>query len=376
MAGLLGDIDPAMSIRRVALLSVFSLLVAACDSGSSSTRGSVAVPVTEDEDVAGWDSTPVEQFGQLQVDGTSLRSESGELVQLKGISSMWLNWENDGYAESKAALEWLRDNWHLSVIRASVGVEPGGAYLSNPERAQQQVDTIVQNAKDLGLYVIIDWHAHYATQHQEEAEEFFAKMAEKYGDLPNVLYEPFNEPKQGPAEGQNMPANQFWKDHLKPYYDAVLGKIREADPDNIVIFGTPNWSQDVDIAARSPVEGTNLMYTLHFYACTHGSGFISKGNAALTAGAALFVTEWGATHADGGTDGKVCEEEAQDWHDFMDEHAISWTAWKFDNCDGSKPVCDSSCLLKQGAPIDGPFTDEWLQGHATFVRDHMKPKKK
>ncbi len=35
-----------------------------------------------------------------------------------------------------------------------------------------------------------------------------------------------------------------------------------------------------------------------------------KGDVALNAGLALFVTEWGATHADGGYDGIVCAEEA------------------------------------------------------------------
>ena len=40
-------------------------------------------------------------------------------------------------------------------------------------------------------------------------------------------------------------------------------------------------------------------------------------NAALLQGAALFVTEWGATHADGGTDGKVCLDEAGAWHEWM-----------------------------------------------------------
>ena len=46
----------------------------------------------------------------------------------------------------------------------------------------------------------------------------------------------------------------------------------------------------------------------------------------------MFVTEWGATHADGGVDGIVCEYEAGLWHDWMDERNISSAAWKLDAC--------------------------------------------
>src|SRR5690606_30033580 len=44
--------------------------------------------------------TPVASLGHLRVDGAKLVSECGGTVQLKGVSSMWLNWENDGYALS------------------------------------------------------------------------------------------------------------------------------------------------------------------------------------------------------------------------------------------------------------------------------------
>lgn len=42
------------------------------------------------------------------------------------------------------------------------------------------------------------------------------------------------------------------------------------DPDNIILMGCPHWDQDIDIVAKSPIEGVeNVMYTLHFYAATH-----------------------------------------------------------------------------------------------------------
>lgn len=316
-------------------------------SGTSGTSaGSGGMPVDET-------GTPVERYGQLRVEGKELKSQSGAVVQLKGLSSMWLHWENDGYAENKQSLEWLRDNWKIDIVRAAMGVEPMGAYLDDPGKAKAQVENVVKNAIELGLYVIIDWHDHEALSHKDQAEAFFDEMAGKYGSHPNVLYETFNEPLM-----------VDWNTQLKPYHESVVAKIRAKDPDNVIILGTPNWSQDVDKAADSPLSGTNLLYTLHFYACSHKEWLRDKANQALAKNLPIFVTEWGATHADGGLDGVVCDADALAWHQWMNQNNISWTAWKLDGC------TDASCLFREGAPPTGGYND-WLQGHGPFVRDRL-----
>lgn len=330
---------------------------AACDAGSSSPAATPYsdAPSTDDTWVRSG-PTPVEAHGQLQVVGSELLDQHGEPVQLKGVSSMWLNWENDGFAENAQALLWMRDHWNLSVIRAAMGIEPPGAYRSNPTKALQQVETIIDNAIAAGVYVMVDWHDHNAILHQAEAVDFFGALAEKYADSPNVIYEPFNEPLA-----------IDWSTALKPYHEAVVTAIRAVDSDNVIILGTPNWSQGVDAAAQDPLEGTNLMYALHFYSCTHTAWLRARAQAALNAGLPMFVTEWGATHADGGTDGKVCLEEASTWMNWLESNHIGWTAWKLDNC-----AADSTCLLQPGAPVSGGWTSEYLHGHALFVRDALR----
>ncbi|MET8358496.1 cellulase family glycosylhydrolase [Micromonospora sp. NPDC005171] len=298
--------------------------------------------------------TPVERHGQLRVCGTTMCDKSGARVQLRGISSMWLNWETAPYAENLSALTWMRDNWNLQVIRAAMGVEPAGAYLSDPAKARAQVETIINNAVTAGVYVIVDWHAHEAQNNQSQAVAFFGDLARRYGNLPNVIWEPYNEPLQ-----------VSWTNVIKPYHQAVVSAIRAADPDNIIVLGTPTWSQDVDVAAASPVAGTNLMYTLHFYSCTHGASLRAKGDAAIRAGLALFVTEWGASNADGGLDGRACLPEAQSWIDWMKANGISWTAWKLD------VGTDTTNLLSPGAPVTGGWTN-YLHGHAAFVVANMR----
>jgi endoglucanase len=304
---------------------------------------------------AGPAGSPVARYGQLKVQGNQLVDQSGNPVQLKGVSSTWLNQESRPYAENLAALRWMRDNWNLSVVRAALGIGEPGAYLTNYKPGLAQVTQMIDNAIELGVYVIVDWHAVGTDLYLPEARAFFSQIGQKYGDRPNVIYEPFNEPTK-----------LSWSDVLKPYYAAVVATIRGLDPDNLIVLGTPQWSQLVSQAASDPVGGSNLLYTLHFYSCTHTAWLRATGDTALGQGMALFVTEFGATAADGGRDGLVCADEATSWFDWMAQNDISGTAWKLDAC------TDSSCILLGGASADGGFTDQWLHGHGQLVRDWIK----
>jgi endoglucanase len=297
--------------------------------------------------------SPVALHGQLRVaavDGVSqLVDKDGAPVQLKGASSDWLNWENRPYAESKAALQFMRDHWKLSVVRASMGTEQSGGYIGSPDLMKKAVASIVRHAIDLGVYVLVDWHTEVAVDQQQASVAFFTEMATAYGAYPNVIWEPYNEP------------NKVTWDQIKVYHQAVVDAIRGVDPDNPIVLGTPNYSQRVDVAADDPVQGANLLYTLHWYSCTHGQTYRDLGDKALAAGAALFVTEYGATFSDGGVPPNhdyVCEDEANLWFAWMAAHNISGVSWKIEECD------DSSCILKTSAGLDGNWTDDKLSSDA------------
>jgi endoglucanase len=306
--------------------------------------------------------------GQLKVVGTKLQDQSGNPVQLKGVSSYWLNWEGTKYAESKSAMQYMRDNWKMMALRAALGTGASGGYTTsdaNKTALQARMDTIVQNALALGVYVILDWHSGSAYKEPEQTASitFFTEMAKKYGACPNVIYEDYNEP-----------TGVTWA-QIKPYHTAVVAAIRAVDPDNLIIMGTPNWSQDVDKAAADPVSGTNLLYTLHFYSCSHSQSLRSKGDTAMSKGAALFITEFGATPASGGVapDNRVCEAEANLWFAWMQTNDISGTAWKL------APGKDSSNYFSTAQPVDGPFPDSVLSqtngaspGHGQFIVNWMR----
>ncbi len=277
---------------------------------------------------------------------SQLVDEHGAPFQLKGVSSQWLEWESQHYPESKSGLAFMRDNWKVSVIRAAMGADADkSGYLAKPADIKKQVETMIRNAIELGVYVIVDWHTEQAVIQQDASVAFFTEMATKYGAYPNVIWEPYNEPM-----------GYSWS-QIKVYHEAVVKAIRAVDPDNLIVLGTPNYSQRVDQAAADPVAGTNLLYTLHWYSCTHGQMYRDYGTAAIAKGIALFVTEFGATFSDGGlapNDNYVCEDEANRWFAWMAQNDVSGVAWKLDHCS------DSSCLLGESAGVNGPWTDDKL----------------
>jgi len=335
-----------LGFRPSGMILLLSLLGCASDPPATVLKDSE--PIDLPAPPAG---SPVAVHGQLRVVGTQLVDQNGLPVQLKGVSSMWLGWESQPFAESESALAFMRDNWKLSVIRAAMGTDRAAGYLIGGQIPMiNKVEAIVQNAIRQGVYVLVDWHTEKAVDQQAAAVEFFTAMANKYGGYPNVIWEPYNEP------------NGYTWDQIKLYHEAVIDAIRGVDPDNLIVLGTPRWSQDVDVASNAPVAplaGTaNLLYTLHFYACTHKQGLREKADIAIANGIALFVTEFGASPSDGGSasngDTYVCRDETNLWFDWMALHGVSGVAWKLEQC------ADTTCILNTQAPVNGPWTDDCL----------------
>ena len=246
--------------------------------------------------------TPVELNGKLAVKGVNLINEQGATTILTGVSYGWHNWWPRFYNASTVKL--FAKDWNCSVVRTAMGVGPTGSYLDNPGFAKQCVTKVVDAAIENGIYAIIDWHSHQI--HTDEAVAFFQEMATKYHSYPNVIYEIFNEP-----EG----ALYSWEE-VKEYSEILIKAIREIDKENIILVGSPHWDQDIHIAADNPIQGyNNIMYTLHFYAATHGEELRARGNYAISKGLPLFVSECAGMEATG--DGPINYNEWGKWVEWM-----------------------------------------------------------
>jgi len=294
-------------------------------------------------------NTIVGYYGQLEVQGNKIVGKAGKPVALHGMSMFWSQWIYKYY--NKDCIEWLHDDWKCNIIRASLAVEHGG-YLENPQLETRKIKTVVEACIDLGIYVIIDWHDHNAHLHPEAAVTFFTQMANTYGEHPNIIYEIYNEPEQ-----------VSWKENIKPYSIQIIEAIRAIDPDNIIVVGTPTWSQDVDIAVNDPLDYPNIAYSLHFYAASHKQSLRNKASIALSKGYALFVTEFGICEYTG--DGAIDHVETQAWLQFMDKHDLSWCKWVVSD----KGEGDS--VLKEGADVAGGWPSSMLKPSGVLIRSEI-----
>ncbi|WP_211240573.1 glycoside hydrolase family 5 protein [Adhaeribacter aquaticus] len=295
----------------------------------------------------------VEAYGALKVNGNKIVGKDNTPVQLRGMSFFWSQWIGKYYTAE--TVEWLKKDWRCTLVRASMAVDDGEGYLRKPEVEKQKVITVVDAAIANGLYVIIDWHSHHAEDYREEAKTFFAEMAKKYGDKPNVIYEIYNEP-----------LNVSWSGVIKPYAEAVIAAIRQHDPDNIVVVGTRNWSQEVAEAANNPIAGVNIAYTLHYYAATHKQGLRDKATQALNRGVALMVTEYGTAEASG--DGNLDVTETKTWWKFLDDNKISWANWSLAD------KVEATAALRPNASPTGGWTDAQITPSGLLVREELRAK--
>lgn len=284
-------------------------------------------------------------YGALHVEGTHLAAEDGTLVQLRGVSTHGLGWF-PGYV-NETMISQARQEWGCNVFRlAMYTAESNGYCTSDPKQKKNLkdlIDTGVKAAVEQDMYVIIDWHIlsdSNPNTYKEEAKKFFAEMAKKYADVPNVIYEICNEPNGGTS----------WS-AIKQYALEVIPEIRKHAPEAIIIVGTPTWSQDVDVAAKDPITGyDNIMYALHFYAATHQDSLRDKCKTAVAKGLPLFVTEYGICDASGS--GAINEIQANKWIELLDSYGISHAMWNLSNKSETSAMIKSSCSKTSGLTAD------------------------
>ena len=293
-------------------------------------------------------SQTVKQHGQLKVKGTSLVDAKGNDVVLHGMSFGWHNWWPRFY--NAGAVHELVTKWNCTVIRAAMGIEPDSGYIKNRNRSLELISNVVDACIKENVYVIIDWHDHNI--HEKEAVEFFSSMSKKYGANPHVIYEIYNEPDR-----------ETWAE-VKAYSEAVIKAIRANDPDNIILVGSPHWSQDLHIAAADPIKGyDNLMYTMHFYAGTHKKWLRDRTDEAINKGLPVFVSECAGMEASG--DGPLDNAEWKAFVDWMNERKISWIGWSVAD---KKETCS---VLESSAVSNGRWREEDIKEWGKLVRSFL-----
>ena len=322
-------------------------------SGGGKNTESAATEKKNNTNVPG--EIPFETHGKLSVKGTDIVDMNGDKYQLKGVSTHGITWFPD-YV-NKEAFETLRDDWGANLIRLAMYTDTGDSYGycsgGDKDEILALVDKGVSAATELGMYVIVDWHIlsdSDPNNHIDDAKEFFDKVSKKYAAQENVIYEICNEPNGGTQ----------WSS-VKSYAETIIPVIKANDKDALIIVGTPNWSQDVDIASQDPITGyDNIMYAVHFYAATHKDDLRNKVKTALDNGLPVFVSEFSLCDASG--NGGIDYDSSDEWFKLINENNLSYSSWSLCNKN------ETSALIKSDSTATGSLSDGDLSDTGKYVR--------
>ncbi|MGN0213630.1 MAG: glycoside hydrolase family 5 protein [Muribaculaceae bacterium] len=294
---------------------------------------------------------PVERHGALHVIGRYVVDSQGSKVQLRGVSFGWHNWWHRYFNEG--SVDKVANEWGASIVRCSIGLNlDDQCYDVNRQLAYATVDSMVNAAVKHGIYVLIDFHSH--KNNLPLAKEFFGVVTKKYGKLPNVLYEIWNEPEE-----------VQWQE-IKDYANELIPIIRRNAPNQIIIVPTPKWDQLVDLAADDPLTGfNNIVYSVHYYSATHKDWNREKVLYAINKGLPVFFAETGGMVHTG--DGVFDMDSWEEWLKIARDNSISWIAWSVSD------KVESCSMLVPGAPANGR---EWQECHlkpwAVLVRHYLQ----
>ena len=309
--------------------------------------------------------TPVGKHGKLHLKKVAGYGNAPVIVdkndnpyQLRGASSHGIQWDVGYNYVNKGAMQSLRDEWGVNLFRMACYVTQDGYTVGAQSRMDQKIEEGVQAAKELGMYVIVDWHIHAENPHTTKswAKDFFKKYATKYKDYDNVIFEICNEPTgvQWYTGGGN---------DLYSYCKEIAGIIRDCGSDALIVCGTNTWSQDVEDVAKKPLKDDgfeDILYTFHFYSGSHYADKMAKVKTATADGTPIFVTEFGICDASG--NGGFDTANADAWIKLCDSYNISYACWSFCNKGESASYLSTSCSKTTGGYVasDLATTGIWL----------------
>lgn len=293
---------------------------------------------TERTDTATADT--VSTHGQLSVSGSQLVDESGDVYQLRGMSTHGIAWFPEFInADAFAAVQSAGGN----AIRIAMYTDTDNGYLSDEKGNMELVSSAIEIAKSLDMYIIIDWHILSdgdPNTNIDKAIQFFDQISSQYADNPAIIYEICNEPN-----GVEWPA-------IKSYAKQVIPVIRNNAENALIIVGTPLWSNRVDEALADPIDDDNTMYAFHFYAGEHVNYEVLKD--AVENNLPVIVSEWGIGYD---ASGQPALTVGTEFAAYLNEKNVSWCGWS---------LCNKDEVYSVLRPTASP-SDNWGESDFTEV---------
>ncbi|WP_135364595.1 glycoside hydrolase family 5 protein [Halosimplex halophilum] len=301
----------------------------------------------------------------LHRDGNLIRDPSDNKVILRGVNVPDARRMNvkDFRPDADETIERATsadEGWYSRIVRlpiqpTDVGDHDPGGIPPVPGFSQSQLERYVENhlrpavdtCAEQNVYCIVDYHRHRGQDDEhaytsegidEELTMFWETVAPEFADESHVLFEVYNEPihpYQGhyepnvdvaPNDDEAIETWNTWREAAQPWVDT----IREHAPRNLVLIGSPRWSQWTYQAPRNEFDGDNLAYTGHVYGHQNLRP-LSEYFGTPAEEVPVFVTEfgWGEHGADYITG--TADDEGQEFLDFFADYDVHWQVWCFDS---------------------------------------------
>lgn len=276
----------------------------------------------------------------VHVEGSRFINESGETLVFRGVNIRDPhNLEENGHwtrSHFKEARAWGADVIRLPVHPVSWRARGSEAYLV-------LLDQAVEWARELGLYLILDWHSignlkQELFQHDmyvttmAETRAFWEAVSARFAREPVVLmYELFNEPTISGDQFGDM-SWQEWKE----INEALIAVIRQNHPRSLIGVAGFNWAYDLTPVKDSPVDAEGIVYISHPYPEKRKApweapwesdwGYVAQRYPVFLTEVGFALPEEKGVHVPVHGD----EQYGKALVRFTEERGISWVVWCFD----------------------------------------------
>lgn len=277
---------------------------------------------------------------KVLVQGNKFVTESGQTLIFQGVNIRDpYDLQKDGFwtkAHFEKAKEWGADMIRLPVHPASWRAKGEIEYL-------KLLDEAVEWARELSIYLIIDWHSIGNLQSGkfqnpmyntdiEETQAFWDLVSGHFaGEAVIAMYELFNEPTVGGRFG-----DLTWTE-WKGINEEMISLIRKNDPETVILVAGFNWAYDLTPVKTEPIVGNNIAYVSHPYPEKRPQpwesqweddwGFVAKKYPVILTEIGFALPEEKGVHIPVHGD----ETYGQALVDFCAKRGISWVVWVFDD---------------------------------------------
>jgi Endoglucanase len=265
----------------------------------------------------------------LCVKGNKILNENGEQILLKGVvvpEAKKLDFEH------KFKKEYFDQIFSCGGNVIRIPVHPN-EWAEDEDYLWRYLDPLVTWAIEKKKYVIIDLHfignietgdgtemVDVGMKPYDFSVEFWKRVASYFKNVPNIIFEIYNEPA--------LISGETWK----KYANSLVATVRKTGANQLILVSGIDYSYDLSCWENEPLKDSNIAYTAHVF--PNRIGWEQKLES-IAATLPIIVTEWGYAAENGLVKQTYLvgnrENYGEPFLQFMGKYNIGWTACWYDD---------------------------------------------